>query len=66
MVTHLEPDILKCKVKRSLGSIITNKPSRDDGILAELFKLLKDEAVKNPAPYCRQDGEALYTQQKQA
>ena len=65
MVTHLKPDVLECKVKWSLGSIITDKPSRDDGILAELFKLLKDDAVKSPAPYCSQDGEALYTQQKQ-
>ena len=65
VVTHLKPDVLECKVKWSLGSIITDKPSRDDGILAELFKLLKDDAVKSPAPYCSQDGEALYTQQKQ-
>ena len=65
MVTHLKPDVLECKVKWSLGSIITDKPSRDDGILAELFKLLKDDAVKSPAPYCSQDGEGLYGQQKQ-
>ena len=38
MITHLEPDILECKVKRSLGNITTNKASRGDGILAELFQ----------------------------
>ena len=65
MVTHLKPEVLEYKVKWSLGSIITDKPSREDGILAELFKLLKDDAVKSPAPYCNQDGEALHTQQKQ-
>ena len=65
VVTHLKPEVLEYKVKWSLGSIITDKPSREDGILAELFKLLKDDAVKSPAPYCNQDGEALHTQQKQ-
>ena len=46
MVTHLEPDIPECKVKWALGSIITNKVSRADGISAELFQILKDDAVK--------------------
>ena len=46
MITHLEPDILECKVKWALGSIITNKASRSDRILAELFQILKDDAVK--------------------
>ena len=48
MITHLEPDILECKVKRALGSIITNKASASggDGIPAELFQILKDDAVK--------------------
>ena len=45
MVTHLEPDILECKVKWALGSITTNKVSGGDGIPAELFKILKDYAV---------------------
>ena len=45
-ITHLEPDILYCKVKWALGSIITNKASGDDGISAELFQILKDDAVK--------------------
>ena len=44
--THLEPDILECEVKWALGSITTNKASGDDGILVELFQILKDDAVK--------------------
>ena len=52
--TDLEPDILECKVKWFSGSIFTNKPSTDDGILADLFKVLKDDAVKSPAPYSSQ------------
>ena len=46
MVTHLEPDILECEVKWALGSITTNKASGGEGIPAELFQILKDEAVK--------------------
>ena len=46
VITHLEPDILECEVKWALGSIIANKASRSDGILAELFQILKDDAVK--------------------
>ena len=46
MITHLEPDILECEVKWALGRIITNKASGDDGIPAELFQILKDDAVK--------------------
>ena len=46
MITHLEPDILECKVKWDLGSITTNKASGDDGIPAELFKILKDDSVE--------------------
>ena len=46
VVTHLEPDILECKVKWALGSITTNKASGSDGITAELFQILKDDAVK--------------------
>jgi len=45
VVTHLEPDILECEVKWALGSITTNKASRGDGIQAELFQILKDDAV---------------------
>ena len=46
MITHLEPDILECEVKWALGSITTNKASGSDGILVELFQILKDDAVK--------------------
>jgi len=45
-ITHLEPDILECKVKGALGSITMNKASGDDGIPGELFQILKDDAVK--------------------
>ena len=46
VITHLEPDILKCEVKWALESITTNKASGGDGIPVELFQLLKDDAVK--------------------
>ena len=46
VITHLEPDILESKVKCALGSITMNKASRDDGIPAEIFQILKDDAVK--------------------
>ena len=46
MITLLEPDILECEVKWFLGSISTNKASGGDGIPAELFHILKDDAVK--------------------
>ena len=45
MITHLEPDILECEVKWVLGSITTNKASGGDGIPAELFQVLRDDAV---------------------
>ena len=46
VITDLEPDILECEVKRALESITTNKASGGDGIPAELFQILKDDAVK--------------------
>ena len=46
VTTHLEPDILECKVKWALGSITMNKAGGDDGIPAEPFQILKDDAVK--------------------
>ena len=46
VITHLEPDILECKVKWALGSITTNKASGGDGIPVELFQILKDDDVK--------------------
>ena len=54
MITHLEPDILECKVKWTLGSIIMNKGSGDDGIPVELFQILKDDAVKVLHSMCQQ------------
>ena len=54
MITHLEPDILECKVTRTLGSIITNKASGGDGIPVELFQILKDDAVKVLHSVCQQ------------
>ena len=47
VITHLEPDILECKVKWALGSITTNKASGGDGIPVELFQILKDDAALN-------------------
>ena len=46
LVTHLEPDILECEVKWALGNITMNKASGGDGIPAELFQILNDDAVK--------------------
>ena len=46
VITHLEPDILECKVKWALGSITTNKARGGDEIPLELFQILKDDAMK--------------------
>ena len=46
VITHLGPDILECEVKWALESISTNKASGGDGVPAELFQILKDDAVK--------------------
>ena len=54
VITHLEPDILECKVKWALGSIPTNKASGGDGIPAELFQILKDDSVKLLHSLCKQ------------
>ena len=54
VITHLEPDILECEVKRALGSITMNKASGSDGILVELFQILKDDAVKVLRSICQQ------------
>ena len=53
-VTHLEPDILECEVKGALGSITMNKASGGDGIPAELFQMLKDDAIKVLHSICQQ------------
>ena len=54
VTTHLEPGIMECKVKGSLGSIIRKKASGGDGIPAELFQILKDNAVKVLHSKCQQ------------
>ena len=54
MINHLEPDILECEVKWVLGSITMNKASGGDGILVELFQILKDDAVKVLHSICQQ------------
>ena len=54
VITHLEPDILECEVKHALGSITTNKASGGGGIPAELFQILKDDAVKVLHSICQQ------------
>ena len=54
VITHLGPDMLKCEVKWALGSITMNKASGSDGILVELFKILKDDAVKVLHSICQQ------------
>ena len=54
MITHLEPDILECEVKWALGSITANEDSGGDGIPAELFQILKDDAVKVLHSICQQ------------
>ena len=53
-VTHLEPDILECKVKWALGGITANKASGGDEISLELFQILKDDAVKMLHSICQQ------------
>ena len=54
VITHLEPDILACEVKRALGRITINKVSGGDGIPVELFQILKDDAVKVLHSLCQQ------------
>ena len=56
MITHLEPDMLKCEVKWALESITMNKASGGDGIPVELFHILKDDSVKVLHSICQQIG----------
>ena len=58
VITHLEPNILECEVKWDLGNITTNKASRGDEIPVELFKILKDDAVKVLHSICQQIGKS--------
>ena len=54
VITHLQPDILECEVKWTLGSITKNKASGADGIPVELFQILKDDTVKVLHSTCQQ------------
>ena len=54
MITHLEPDILECKVRWAFGSITTHRASGGDGIPVELFQILNDDAVKVLHSICLQ------------
>ena len=54
VITHLEPDILECKVKWALGNITMNKASGGDRIPVELFQILKDDAMKVMHSICQQ------------
>ena len=54
VITHREPDTLECEVKWALESITTNKASGGDGIRAELFQILKGDAVKVLCSICQQ------------
>ena len=54
MITHLEPDILECKVQWTLGNISMNKDSGDDGISVLLFQILKYDSVKVLHSICQQ------------
>ena len=54
VITHLEPDILECEVKSTLGSITMNTASEGDAIPVELLQILKDDAVKVLHSICQQ------------
>ena len=56
VITHLESDIQECEVKWALRSITTNKARGGDGILAELFQILKDDAFKEYTQYVSKFG----------
>ena len=56
MITHIEPDTMECEVKWALGSISMNKVGGDGIIPAELFQILKDDAVKELHSICQKFG----------
>ena len=66
VITHLEPDILECEVKWPSGSITTNKASGVNGISAELFQILKDDAVKSVALNMPAKGQFSFQSQRRA
>ena len=59
VITHLEQDILECKVKWALGSITVNKARGGDGISVELFQILENDAVKVLHSICQQNWKTL-------
>ena len=59
VITHLEPDILECEVKWALENITMSKASGGDGIPVELFKILKDDAVKVLHSVCQKIGKEV-------
>ena len=61
VITHLEPDILECEVKWALASITTNKASGGDGIPAEPFQILKDDAWKRFTQHANLENLAVAT-----
>ena len=62
VISHVEPDILECKVKWALGSINTNKASGGFRIPVELFQILKDDAVKVLHSICQQIWKTAWSQ----
>ena len=54
VITHLEPDIMECEVKRALGCITMNKASGGDGVSVELFQILKNDVIKVLHSICQQ------------
>ena len=54
VIAHLEPDILECEIKWTLGNMTTNKAIGGNGVSAELFQILKDDAVKVLHSICQQ------------
>ena len=54
VITHLESDILKCEEKWTIGRVTMNKATGGDGVRAELFQILKDDAIKVLHSICRQ------------
>ena len=63
VLTHLEPDVLECEVKWALRNLTMNKASEGDEIPAELFQILKDDAVKVLHSMCQQIWKTQQSQQ---
>ena len=61
VITHLEPGILACELKRALGNVTTNKASGGNGIPVELFQILKSDSVKVLHPTANLENSAVAT-----